>query len=172
MERRRAIAVAGSTALTALTVTVAVAANTGGGLLGFGGVEQAVGEPGPTTTEWVTTTTAPDVPLEPVVVTDVVYDDQYVVVPSSRPAATPAPPPASPPASTPTRTVTPSPAPSPPSSASPGPQGLPPGFRVPDDWPEGKPYPPIPEGCQRGVLEDDGRWSCEWDDEHHEEDDD
>lgn len=39
--------------------------------------------------------------------------------------------------------------------------GLPPGAEVPSDWPVGTPYPPIPPGCRKPHLEDDGRWNCE-----------
>ena len=38
---------------------------------------------------------------------------------------------------------------------------LPPGARVPRDWPPGKPYPPIPPGCKKPQLEDNGVWNCD-----------
>ena len=66
--------------------------------------------------------------------------------PSTRPPAastTTAPPSTtSPPATTPTTT-------------------WPPGTQLPRDWPPGKPYPPIPPGCTRPHLEDNGVWNCE-----------
>jgi len=36
---------------------------------------------------------------------------------------------------------------------------LPPG--VPADWPLGKPIPPMPPGCQKPQLEDNGVWNCD-----------
>ena len=37
----------------------------------------------------------------------------------------------------------------------------PPGTELPKDWPPGKPYPPIPPGCKKPHLEDNGVWNCE-----------
>jgi hypothetical protein len=36
---------------------------------------------------------------------------------------------------------------------------LPPG--VPADWPPGKPIPPMPPGCRKPQLEDNGVWNCD-----------
>jgi hypothetical protein len=36
---------------------------------------------------------------------------------------------------------------------------LPPG--VPADWPPSKPIPPMPPGCQKPQLEDNGEWNCD-----------
>lgn len=182
MERRRAIAVASSTSIAALAGIVALAANSGSGLLGFGG-DGAV-EPAPTTTPstWVDATVPapvpPSAPVDPVVVTEVVYDDEYVVVPAAAPATPAASPelPAgeqpsagpttsttSPPAATASSPTVPGSDPPPTTSATEpgGGDAVPPGFEVPEDWPEGEPYPPIPDGCERGHLEDDGSWNCE-----------
>jgi len=38
---------------------------------------------------------------------------------------------------------------------------LPAGAEVPKDWPAGMPYPPIPPGCVKPHLEDNGVWNCE-----------
>jgi hypothetical protein len=32
---------------------------------------------------------------------------------------------------------------------------------VPEDWPAGKPLPPIPPGCREPHLEDNGVWNCQ-----------
>lgn len=32
---------------------------------------------------------------------------------------------------------------------------------VPDDWPADQPIPPMPPGCQKPQLEDDGHWNCD-----------
>lgn len=41
------------------------------------------------------------------------------------------------------------------------PKDLPPGWEIPENWPETKPLPPIPPGCRLGHLEDNGKWNCE-----------
>ncbi len=56
------------------------------------------------------------------------------------------------PAATPKPTTT---QPSPPTA------NLPAGAEVPSDWPAGTPYPPIPPGCVKPHLEDNGVWNCE-----------
>ena len=38
---------------------------------------------------------------------------------------------------------------------------LPPGAKIPSDWPPGKPIPPVPPGCKEPVLEDNGVWNCQ-----------
>jgi hypothetical protein len=35
------------------------------------------------------------------------------------------------------------------------------GVEIPDDWPAGKPLPPIPEHCHEPHLEDNGVWNCQ-----------
>jgi hypothetical protein len=35
---------------------------------------------------------------------------------------------------------------------------------VPDDWPAGKPIPPMPANCKQPQLEDNGVWNCQSDD--------
>jgi hypothetical protein len=37
----------------------------------------------------------------------------------------------------------------------------PPGTELPEAWPAGVPYPPIPAGCRKPHLEDNGVWNCE-----------
>ncbi len=67
-------------------------------------------------------------------------------------------------------TKTPTPATNPPAKVTPSPTTttpapaptttiLPPG--VPADWPAGKPIPPMPAGCQKPQLEDNGVWNCD-----------
>lgn len=58
-------------------------------------------------------------------------------------------------------TTAPQPTPTAPTPTTSVPAGLPPGVEVPEDWPTGTPYPPIPPGCRKPHLEDDGRWNCE-----------
>jgi len=43
----------------------------------------------------------------------------------------------------------------------PAPTAMPAGVELPSDWPSGVPYPPIPEGCRKPHLEDNGVWNCE-----------
>ncbi|CAB4756603.1 unannotated protein [freshwater metagenome] len=38
---------------------------------------------------------------------------------------------------------------------------IPPGVELPSDWPSGVPYPPLPAGCKKPHLEDNGVWNCE-----------
>ena len=49
----------------------------------------------------------------------------------------------------------------PPTTAPPTGTTLPPGVRIPSDWPPGKPIPPIPPGCKQPQLEDNGVWNCQ-----------
>lgn len=35
------------------------------------------------------------------------------------------------------------------------------GTEIPSDWPSGMPIPPIPPGCRKPHLEDNGVWNCE-----------
>jgi hypothetical protein len=118
------------------------------GLLRAPDVEAASAPSSTTVTTVPLTTTS----LEPVVVTEVrdVYDT--IVVPTS---AAPAP--------------APSPAAPLPVSAAPPPATAPPATTttterpdgVPDDWPEDEPIPPMPPGCEKPQLEDDGEWNCD-----------
>ena len=64
------------------------------------------------------------------------------------------------PGSTPSTTA-PRAGPAAPSSTTTVPAVLPPGAEVPNDWPTGTPYPPIPPGCRKPHLEDNGKWNCE-----------
>ena len=32
---------------------------------------------------------------------------------------------------------------------------------VPDDWPDDRPIPPMPEDCEKPQLEDNGTWNCD-----------
>ena len=63
--------------------------------------------------------------------------------------------------------VTSSPATSPPTTKAPSTTvpatgtTLPAGAQVPSDWPTNTPIPPIPAGCRKPVLEDNGVWNCE-----------
>jgi len=41
------------------------------------------------------------------------------------------------------------------------PKDLPPGWEIPENWPQNKALPPIPPGCVLGHLEDNGHWNCE-----------
>ena len=49
----------------------------------------------------------------------------------------------------------------PPTTTAAPPTTLPLGVRIPSDWPPGKPIPPIPPGCQKPQLEDNGVWNCD-----------
>ena len=62
------------------------------------------------------------------------------------------------PAASPPTKVTPSPTTTTP-APTPTTTTLPPG--VPADWPAGKPIPPMPAGCQKPQLEDNGVWNCD-----------
>ena len=76
---------------------------------------------------------------------------------TAAPPATTATPATTAPATTPATTTT-----KPPTTTSPSTQTtLPPGARIPSDWPPGKPIPPVPEGCKQPVLEDNGVWNCQ-----------
>ena len=93
-------------------------------------------------------------------------------------AALPTPETAPAPAPTPESAPTPEPAPATPSAPIPAPAApttmapkpitttappaaVPSGARIPNDWPANKPIPPIPPGCEKPQLEDNGKWNCE-----------
>ncbi len=86
-------------------------------------------------------------------------------------AATPATPPTtSAPTTTPTTPTTAAPSPTaPPTTTRPTTTTtatttgttLPPGARIPSDWPPERPIPPLPANCKKPVLEDNGIWNCE-----------
>lgn len=129
------------------------------GLLRATDVEAASAPSSTTVTTVPLTTTS----LEPVVVTETrdVYD--MIVVPT--------PPPTSAPASAPVGSGAPAPAAVAPVSsgaAAPPPAAVPPSTTtttrppgVPDDWPADEPIPPMPPGCQKPQLEDNGEWNCD-----------
>ena len=79
------------------------------------------------------------------------------VAPVPRPALAPTPSPTAPSVTTPPAAG--------PQATVPGPTTtsttLPAGARIPRDWPPGKPIPPIPPGCRKPVLEDNGVWNCD-----------
>ncbi len=156
MERRTALAAAAVGALLAASGVVAISTS----LLDAGGDETSAFE-GPSPTTLATTpSTAPG----PVVVTETRDVFDTIVVPVADPVSSPAAPaPAA--GSTPTKT---SKATSPPTTSPPAPPATapsttsttrPPG--VPADWPADKPIPPVPAGCQKPQLEDNGVWNCD-----------
>jgi len=93
-------------------------------------------------------------PNEPVAVTS---DQREQTGPApSAPEPSPAPVPAASDPVTPPVHPTTTTAPPPPKVTT---STLPPG--VPADWPLGKPIPPMPPGCQKPQLEDNGVWNCD-----------
>ncbi len=78
--------------------------------------------------------------------------------PETAPTPEPAPSTSSAPAPAPTTPTTM--APKPPTTTAP-PAAVASGARIPRDWPANKPIPPIPPGCEKPQLEDNGKWNCE-----------
>jgi len=170
MERRRAIALAAAGSLIGAASVVAAAT----GLLHA--PDAPVSAAGPIDT--AAPPAAPDVvagPLDPVILTERrdVYDTVMVQTPTPSPAAAGADPgtalqgtakssPATKPGGATTTTTTTnqsvlsSPTTTVPSTTT---TTRPPG--VPSDWPADKPIPPMPPGCQKPQLEDNGVWNCD-----------
>ena len=180
MERKQALAMAAATTLVLGSTMIAAAATGGVAILGFGG-DQHHGL-GSFVASYATSTTAPkprvvtrthDV-YDPYVVDDgsgagntgsgtssgpVVRGNASASGPIGRaesggatPARTPS---TNAPAGSNGGTQTPPP-------AQPTPTTLvPPGVEIPDNWPAGKPIPPIPPNCREPHLEDNGKWNCQ-----------
>ena len=175
MNRKQALALAAATTLVLGSTMVAGAAVGGVAILGFGG-DQHRGLGSYTPAASLTPTTEP----QPRVVTRThdVYDP--VVVDDGSGAATPAPragnvvPVAEAPVaangnrSSDSPTPPAKPVPGSGNSGSPAPASVattpttrvPPGVEIPEDWPPGKPIPPIPPNCHEPHLEDNGVWNC------------
>jgi hypothetical protein len=158
MERRTALAAAAVGALLAASGVVAISTS----LLDPGGDGETSAFEGPSPTTLATTTppTAPG----PVVVTETRDVFDTIVVPVADPVSSPvAPAPAAGPTASKTAKATAPPttsAPSPPTTVpSTTSTTRPPG--VPADWPDDKPIPPMPAGCQKPQLEDNGVWNCD-----------
>lgn len=154
MDRRLRIITAASATLTLATATAALVSL--GAFDLFGGADEAdASDIVVVTTQVDVTTTAGATPLDatttasalpapagtapaPVVVLTI---PATVAGPASAPAVAPA------------ATVAP--------AAATTSTTLPPGARIPSDWPADKPIPPIPPGCRKPVLEDNGVWNCD-----------
>ena len=159
MERRTALAAAAVGAMLAASGVVAISTSL---LQGEGDGSETAFE-GPSTTI-VAAATPPSTTPGPVVVTETrdVYDT--IVVPVADPVnASVGPAPTARSATTRTAKATAPPttaAPAPPTTVPPTTSTTrPPG--VPADWPADKPIPPMPEGCQKPQLEDNGEWNCD-----------
>ncbi len=176
MERKRALAVSGVATLMVLVMVGMAVALVQMSSEGPDGVDDtgdlAAGLSAPTTTASPASVTP-----EPVIE----YQDVYELVPGSpatadRAGSTGGAAPATPdadgssspaPASAPSATSSaPTAPPSQPRATTTAPASpatttttRPPG--VPADWPADRPIPPIPPGCQKPQLEDDGVWNCD-----------
>jgi hypothetical protein len=164
MERRKALALS---AVAALLVTAMVVMSVA--------LVQMSAQPNGTDSAMPTSLVAPSstdqsASPEPAIEYQDVYDvsgppvvptnpTQSVAATSDQPEAT-GPGPTSAPGPVPSNSVTPPARPTttttPPSVTT---STLPPG--VPADWPAGKPIPPMPPGCQKPQLEDNGVWNCD-----------
>lgn len=171
MERRKALAVAASTALLASSGVIATfAAWTGGD------DSTATAGTAPVTVPLGARSNAPDTtPLDPVIVTERrdIYDQVVVAgtpqaaggsaAPSAQAAPTAtAPAPAAAavkPSAKPTASAATGTASATTTSPSPTTTTRPPG--VPKDWPADRPIPPMPAGCRQPQLEDNGTWNCQ-----------
>ncbi len=171
MERRRALAVS---VVAALMVTAMVLM--GAALVQMSAEGTGTGSAAPSGLAGSTSTTATGSPAEGVVE----YQDVYESVPGSPASSTgadgsgragapapvgptgvtagpaeaspaPAPNPVAPAAPRTTTTTAPAPA----TTSTTRPPG------VPADWPADKPIPPMPAGCQKPQLEDNGVWNCD-----------
>lgn len=183
MDRKKALAVAATTASVLASGIVSVAALGGTQIFGFGGdTHHTAATASPTTIGPSTAGSTPEsAPTEttkpaPLVVTKYqsVLDRVVVNVPTSAPpAASPSPATSAsstggqttapnttvPPGSPTTRAPAPTVAAAPPTTNPAPTTTRPPG--VPDDWPAGKPIPPMPPNCRQPQLEDDGEWNCQ-----------
>jgi hypothetical protein len=165
MERRKALAVSAVVALLVVALAVTAVA-----LVQMGPQTTPMDSampPGPV----APSPTAPSVVPEPAIE----YQDVYDMIGPTVAPATPTPPvaetsdptgetgrgPTAGPAPVASNSVTPSVSPT--TTTTPQPtlttSTLPPG--VPADWPPGKPIPPMPPGCQKPQLEDNGEWNCD-----------
>jgi hypothetical protein len=166
MERKKALAAAGALTMVLGSAVVASAAVGGGSLLGFGG-NRGHGPGSFTATEELAAATKPRVIHR----TKNVYDKVVVAgtpatdggtLGATTDASVAAPSvtaPTAPSASLPQPTTPPAVDDPPPATDSESVTTRPPG--VPDDWPAGKPIPPMPPNCKQPQLEDNGVWNCQ-----------
>lgn len=188
MDRRNAIALSTSIAVTAAVGALAFASLGGMNILGFGS-ERHFADPPLVDASLPTSESSPSIDQSTSTTAAIEGQPTIVLLPGSSRAAgagptnatspasgqPSAPGPTAPPASGPAATTPPATAPagtapsatvpapgptSPPATAAPS-STLPPDARIPSDWPPGTPIPPIPPGCKKPVLEDNGVWNCD-----------